>query len=320
MRSFSSLAIAALLSAFTGNASPLAIEKRAITDGLFSDMGLMSQYASAAYCSGNYNSPGDKVSCNKGKCPLVQAADSNTTAEYTETNASTDVTGYIAVDHTNKLIIISFRGTKTPENWITNLDLGMDKTDICPTCSAHRGFWRSWTEARHRVLPAVTQAVADNPSYEIRATGHSLGGAIATLAAASMRNEGHTVALYTYGAPRIGGRKTSDFISKQAGGNYRITHWNDPVPQLPLLIMGYVHTSPEYYINKPNEKTVSARDIQVFEGPISFQGNGQWIGDDVEAHMWYFGSVRICDVRKMKRGVLGITGVKGGEMEVMTVF
>ncbi|EMD89931.1 hypothetical protein COCHEDRAFT_62145, partial [Bipolaris maydis C5] len=292
----------------------------AVTDELVSDMGLMSQYASAAYCSDNYNSPGDKVSCVDGKCPMIQAADTNTVAEYSEDDSSTDVTGFIAADHTNKLIIVSFRGSKTPDNWLTNLDLGMTKTDICNSCSAHRGFWRSWLDSRDRVLPAVSQAASANPSYEIRVTGHSLGGAIATLAAASMRNAGRKVALYTYGSPRVGGSQISDYITKQAGGNYRITHWNDPVPKLPLLTMGYVHTSPEYYINKPNGQAVAAADVQVYDGAVSFRGNGRWLSMDVEAHMWYFTSVKMCDAKKIKRGVLDITGAKGGKMEVMTVF
>lgn len=214
---------------------------------------------------------------------------------------------------------MSFRGSKTPDNWITNFEIGMTKTDICASCSAHQGFWQSWVDARDRVLPAVAQATAANPSYQIRATGHSLGGAIATLAAASMRNAGHTVALYTYGSPRIGGTKISDYISKQSGGNYRITHWNDPVPKLPLLTMGYVHTSPEYYIDRPSEQNVQTGDVQVYQGAVNFKGNMKWLLVDAGAHMWYFNSMSTCDADNTKRGSLRIRGVSG-DVEIMTVF
>lgn len=252
------------------------------------------------------------------KVPFSQATSSKTNKLFRE-DTSTDVTGYIAADHTNKLIIVSFRGSKTPDNWITNFEIGMTKTDICDSCSAHHGFWQSWVDARDRVLPAVAQATAANPSYQLRVTGHSLGGAIATLAAASMRNTGKTVALYTYGSPRIGGSKISDYISKQSGGNYRVTHRNDPVPKLPLLTMGYVHTSPEYYVDKPNGQDVQAGDVQVYDGAVNFKGNMKWLLVDANAHMWYFSSMSTCDADKAKRASLEIRGVQAN-VEVMTIF
>src|SRR5690242_14544050 len=44
----------------------------------------MSQYASAAYCSNNSNSPGDKVRCGSGNCPVVEHANSTTVLEYSK--------------------------------------------------------------------------------------------------------------------------------------------------------------------------------------------------------------------------------------------
>jgi predicted lipase len=235
-------------------------------------------------------------------------------------DAMTDVTGFVAVDHTNKLVVVSFRGTHTIEDWRTNLDFGTTITDICPGCTAHRGFWQSWVDARDSVLPAVQQAIAACPSYRITVTGHSLGGAVATLAAASMRTAGYNVALYNFGSPRIGGSKISSYISNQPGGNFRVTHWNDPVPKLPLLTMGYVHISPEYYINKPSRQAVSAGDIQTFQGAVNlFQGNQAWLIMDVEAHRWYFDMVYTCGAKKSKRGNLEMRGVEG-DMEVVTTF
>jgi hypothetical protein len=51
------------------------------------------------------------------------------------------------------------------------------------------------------------------------------------------------VSLYSHDAPRVGGRALSAFISGQAKGNYRVTHRNDPVPKLPLRVVGFVHVS-----------------------------------------------------------------------------
>ena len=313
------------------NAAPFFTEKRGIQADQLNAFKLMGQYASGAYCESNYKSPGDQMSCASGSCPLVETADSATVIEYDRSvippicaltmfpsnkshreETSTDVAGYVAVDHTNNLIVVSFRGSTTIDAWITNFDFGTTDTDICSGCTAHRGFWNSWVDSRSRVTPAVKQAAKDFPSYKITVVGHSLGGAIASLAAAQLRNYGLTVALYSFGSPRIGGNKISSYISSQTGGNFRVTHWNDPVPKVPLLTMGYVHISPEYYINKPSRQDVSAGDIQVYAGAANlFKGNQAWFTIDIDAHRWYFGSMYTCDAKKSKRGNLDIRGVDG---------
>jgi len=170
-------------------------------------------------------------------------------------------------------------------------DTNNSTKDICTGCVAHRGFWQSWLDSRDGVLAAVTSAAKSHPGYKLITTGHSLGGAIATLAAAQLRKNGYTVTLYSFGAPRIGSSQISDYITKQAGGNYRVTHWNDPIPRLPPLTLGYVHISPEYYINRANLQSVGPTNIKVCHGSVSYQGNTAWILTDITAHAWYFSSI-----------------------------
>lgn len=205
--------------------------------------------------------------------------------------------------------MISFRGSQTIDNWLTNLDFGLTTTNLCSGCTAHSGFWQSWLDAKDTVIPAVQTAVKQYPDYQVSVTGHSLGGGIAPLAAAQLRNQGFTVALYTFGSPRVGGTALSSYISNQPGGNYRITHWNDPVPRVPLLAMGYVHISPEYYINKKNKLAIGESDIQVIQGSVNlFKGNTAWLITDVEAHRWYFTQMYTC-ADLTKRGTNGLEGV-----------
>lgn len=262
----------------------------------------MEQYAAAAYCSINYNgTPNTKVACSSGNCPMVEADTTDTIIEF-ENSLITDVTGFVAVDSTNSLIVVSFRGSASIKNWIADLDFATVTTDICSGCTAHQGFWDSWTEARSGVLAAVKSAAASYPNYKIVAVGHSLGGAIADLAAAEMRQSGYTVALYTFGSPRIAGPKLSDFITNQPGGNYRVTHYNDPVPRLPPISFGFVHISPEYYINKPNYQIATASDISVYTGNVNYNGNTAWILTDVLAHTWYFNSIAECFIDQLLIG------------------
>lgn len=202
----------------------------------------------------------------------------------------TDVTGYVALDPTNKYIIVAFRGSASIENWITNLDFKAVSTGLCSGCTAHKGFWQSWLDARSAVTAAVKQMSTSNPAYKIITTGHSLGGAIATLAAADLRNSGYPVTLYSFGAPRVSSSKLANYITAQPGGNYRITHWNDPVPNIPPIFMNFAHVSPEYYINKPNSQTVMLKDFRIYQGATNLRGNAAWVLTDVLAHLWYFGA------------------------------
>ena len=73
--------------------------------------------------------------------------------------------------------------------------------------------------------------------------GHSLGGAMATLA--TSRLEGVTC-LYTYGSPRAG---TRSFVKAFKTPHLRHVNNNDIVPKVPFAVMGYKHHGTLRYIN-----------------------------------------------------------------------
>jgi len=274
-------------------AAPMPIQRRAISSDLLVTLNLFEQYAAAAYCPSNNDSPNTKVTCSSGNCPLVESANTNTVIEF-QNSLETDVTGFVATDSTNSLIVVSFRGSISVRNLLTDVDFPTVATDICEGCSACDGFWNSWTEARTGVLAAVKTAKAANPSYQVAVVGHSLGGAIADFAAAELRNGGIDVALYTFGSPRIGGKAISDYISAQSSKNYRVTHLNDPVPHLPPEILGFVHISPEYYISSANYVPVTTTDVTEYVGDDETQGNTGQDTIDVNAHGWYFNNISDC--------------------------
>ncbi|KAK6383039.1 hypothetical protein LTS17_003709 [Exophiala oligosperma] len=172
----------------------------------------------------------------------------------------------------------------------------MEPSDICSGCQAHSGFLDSWNSAKSIVQGAVDGARQANPSYSIVSTGHSLGGALATLAAADLRNSGYNIALYTYGSPMVGNVALATFITGQSGGNYRVTHANDIVPKLPGYPLGFASVSPEYWITSPSLVPVTANDVQVSTGVVDLQGDEGQLGGSVADHLWYFNGISNCSL------------------------
>lgn len=200
----------------------------------------------------------------------------------------------MAYDNTRNLTVIAFRGSRSLRNFVTDLDYSTNRTDLCPGCDAHGGFWQAWQEARADILAAAKIAADLHPEFKLVVTGHSLGGALATLCAAELRKMGYPAALYTYGSPRVGNQALAHFVTNQPGGNYRVTHTNDPIPHLPLIVMGFQHISPEYYINTRNMATANAYSVTELLGSEDWTGNTGQLMTNIMSHLWYFNSITAC--------------------------
>lgn len=131
----------------------------------------------------------------------------------------------------------------------------------CPNCTVHSGFMTSWRNTRCTIVPHVEKALNDFPDYELVLVGHSLGGAVAALAALEFQARGWTPKVTTFGEPRIGNLALNKFIDRRFNLNStdvedalyrRVTHVNDPVPLLPLEEWGYRMHAGEIYISKPS--------------------------------------------------------------------
>lgn len=114
-----------------------------------------------------------------------------------------DIAGYVAVDPTNELVVVAFRGSNSIRNYLLDILFLTVPCDLGSGCAAHAGFLASWASVKSDVFAGVASALTANPGYKLVITGHSLGAAIATLAGATLRDAGYPCDIYTFGCPRV---------------------------------------------------------------------------------------------------------------------
>lgn len=218
----------------------------------------------------------------------------------------TGIGAYVAVDNARQEIVLSVRGSNNIRNFITDLIFAWQACDFAGNCRVHTGFAESWKEIQDAASLAITAALGQNPGFRVVATGHSLGGAVATLGAAYLRQQGLSVDLYTYGAPRVGNEDFANWMTSQPGGQWRVTHDNDPVPRLPPIFFGYRHLSPEYWLanGQDAQNDYPIGQVQKCMGIANTACNGGTFGLDVVAHLHYLTYVSACTgfPLKWKRG------------------
>ena len=135
------------------------------------------------------------------------------------------------------MILIAFRGTEEAKNEdiFTDILACQTKTELG---KVHYGFLRALKAVWKDIVTAVKNYQDNNQPVWI--AGHSLGGALAALAAAKLvsidacQNIG---GVYTFGQPMIGDKDFKEKFEKLLpSGAYRVTNFKDPVTLVPLNI------------------------------------------------------------------------------------
>ena len=135
-----------------------------------------------------------------------------------------------------KLAVLAFRGTVDRAGWRADLDARLVQLPGAPEgLLVHEGFHRAFDQVRAAISAAVGRLGEDVPLY---VTGHSLGGALAQLAAAALDSD-RLAACYTFGSPRVA---TLAFDALVHAPHYRVVHDRDLVPGVPPAAPGFRHT------------------------------------------------------------------------------
>ncbi|EPB80276.1 triacylglycerol lipase [Ancylostoma ceylanicum] len=107
----------------------------------------------------------------------------------------------------------------------------------------NKTFHTIWQGLEHRVY----MYIYEHPDWDIWIGGHSLGGALATLATFFLVHsklvQPDAVKLMTFGQPRVGDKAFADAFDNEVGYAYRVVHSRDIVPSIPRS--GYWHQGAE---------------------------------------------------------------------------
>lgn len=144
--------------------------------------------------------------------------------------------GFVA--GTEDLVLVSFRGTESVADWLSNLKVvSKESGRFGPV---HAGFLEQFQSLQQKIEALLQTA----PDRRLVITGHSLGGAIAALAAATWVGKQPLHSLYTYGQPMVGKAEFTTYVQRQfADRYYRFVNDADVVPRVPP---GYRHAGQLY--------------------------------------------------------------------------
>ncbi len=164
-------------------------------------------------------------------------------------------------------VIIAFRGTDEKADWADNLgvwavDFPSDR-GAAPLGRAHGGFYRAFLDIWSNKGPDdefTMQEVLARDDYKKKPfwiTGHSLGGALASMCSFNFAyNDVPFYGTYTYGQPRTCKRDLQRHFNAEAKQRYfRFQNNNDVVSRVPQRLAGYTHVGTFLYIDNDQNLT-----------------------------------------------------------------
>lgn len=183
----------------------------------------------------------------------------NALSEYSKSHFKTfdnDATEALVVK-TGTCIILTFRGTEPTEFKDILSDINIIPKKAERQGIVHSGFAgaldKIWTDVE--IYLDSIHASGDL----VYICGHSLGGALATVAAARSK---YLCQVYTYGQPRVGNKKYAKNVKSNI---YRHVHGADLVPALPLPILFYRHMGEIKVVDKKKKIVYTANSFLNFE-------------------------------------------------------
>ncbi|MEZ8335860.1 lipase family protein [Vibrio splendidus] len=123
--------------------------------------------------------------------------------------------------------VLAFRGTEATSLNDIKSDANAKITKCKTLGRVHEGFHKAFESVKDEINTGLLNLTDNKPLF---ITGHSLGGALATIAAKRLEFNHGIAACYTFGAPRVGDK---EWIATIKTPIYRVVNAADSVTMLP---------------------------------------------------------------------------------------
>lgn len=175
--------------------------------------------------------------------------------------------------------IIVFRGTQRTVEWVLNINavyaINDRKVASMSYGTIHPGFSAIYSDISAQTLEAAKKL---NPSVPCYLSGHSLGAAIATLAAidiaVNIPRLQKQVQLYTYASPRVGDRTFAREHNRIVPNSYRVVNLADAITLVPFTVFfktEYVHVGEEWAFLAQNGDVMPNHVVDTYKSAIDKQ-------------------------------------------------
>lgn len=149
---------------------------------------------------------------------------------------------------------LAIEGSDELADWRRNFEFLITSSD------EHLGFG---SYARELMGQMLASGFRLDPKRHLILTGHSLGGAVATIIAAQLQGRIPNLTLVTFGSPRPGGRR---FRERFKVPHFRYVHGQDVVPHLPSNLLGFRHTTTPRTLSIPHDSALSGVADHAMDG------------------------------------------------------
>ena len=172
-------------------------------------------------------------------------------------NKKSDTQGFVATR--DKAIYVVWRGSESKKDFQN--DASIDKVPfINDGEKVHIGFKYCWESVVGDTYDAIDTALENlqGETTDIVVCGHSLGGAVATLYAHSIKKHypHYNIKCVTIGSPRVGNKRFKDNYDSYEIDTLRVVHNNDLVTHTPYI--GFQHVN--YQLRLDTDGNVLKRD------------------------------------------------------------
>ena len=193
---------------------------------------------------------------------------------------------YIWLKDTDLFVV--FRGSDDALDFTQDIMFAPVNLKVSGLGKVHSGFYDYYTTIQPRLAEILDSILKTNHDiHTVFMVGHSLGGAVATIAASlyTLPRINLSIACITFGTPRVGDRIFVEAFEKHVPIRLRIADDRDPVVCLPPRFWfkrSYVHSIPQAIISDNGESMLITSTRETFDSFWKTLKN--WCKKDIRDH------------------------------------